>query len=91
MEGKAETADLRELILSTIANICRLDRETISLDSNVAQINLDSLSLLSVVTRIELAYGVEFLTEDTMDVFMATTVNDIVITVERMVESGRRL
>lgn len=72
---------------SALAWACQLDELRISRSSKTLALGLDSLSLLSVITEIELAFGLEFSAEHTLALLEASTVGDLADGIERLFAS----
>lgn len=74
------------MIFEKIQNIMveqlEIDKESITLDSTLTDLNVDSLSLFQIIIDIEEAFNIQI--EDTDDI---ATVNDVVKIVEDAIKS----
>lgn len=74
------------MIFENIQNIMvaqlEIDKESITLDSTLIDLNVDSLSLFQIIIDIEEAFNIQI--EDMDDI---TTVNDVVKIVEAAIKS----
>lgn len=69
---------------AALAWACRVEAERIDRASKMLELGLDSLLLLSVLTEIETAFGLEFSPEHTLVLLEAATVGDIADEIERL-------
>jgi acyl carrier protein len=87
MRATAPT-DLRKYLLATIATVCGADETDVQPARKVLDVNLDSLNLLSVLNQVEAAFEVQFLPEDTLDLFRAATIEEVLQACERIVKGS---
>ena len=80
MERKFEMSDK---IISIIKGECAL-KEDITIDTQISDLSLDSLSFISIIVEIENLYNIEFDIE-TLDIKTWNTVGDIIEYVMRNV------
>jgi acyl carrier protein len=66
------------VVLSVIARACRCDVATLSSETVLHDLEIDSLKMVSIVSQIEAAYGCEFGTEEIIDFFMAEKIADLI-------------
>jgi acyl carrier protein len=89
-DGAFDTAiSLEELIADMLASAGRLDRTAIDERTSIEDLNLDSLTLVFVLSRVEAVCGVEFTTDDTAAVLQAGDVGELLAAVERVVLRSR--
>lgn len=69
---------LPAFVRSTIATTCNVDESTLQAPCRLADIGLDSLSLVSIVSQIETLYGRTLTMSETLDLMNADTVGDLV-------------
>lgn len=72
-----DTASTPMWLVESIAAACRVDPETIGRATRLADLQLDSLTFVSVLAGIEAACGVEFDTEVTLRCLAAHDVGDL--------------
>ena len=80
MERRLEMSDK---IISIIKEFCAL-KEDITIDTQISDLSLDSLSFISIIVEIENLYNIEFDIE-TLDIKTWNTVGDIIEYVMRNV------
>ena len=73
MERRLEMSDK---IISIIKEFCAL-KEDITIDTQISDLSLDSLSFISIIVEIENLYNIEFDIE-TLDIKTWNTVGDII-------------
>jgi acyl carrier protein len=66
--------ELVRWLCGTIARACHLAPESVTAQSSVLDLDLDSLTLVSVLTQVETAHGLELSPDDTLMLLEATTV-----------------
>jgi acyl carrier protein len=81
MDGPAILARLRELVAGRIA----VDPASLRLDAKLADIGIDSFSLIELVFVAEEAFGIKIPMED----IRPTTVGDVVAVIERNLATVR--
>ncbi len=72
------TSSVAEFVYSSLAQACRCARGQISPDTQMLDLDVDSLTLLSVLAQVEAAYGVELTPDDTVTIIGAASVSDVV-------------
>ena len=74
---------LREFVISALAAAANVDRRTISEDTSVLDLGIDSVSLAGVVAQIEMQYSCEVPLDQVYELFDAPLVRDVVMIVSR--------
>jgi acyl carrier protein len=70
---------MRELILDTFCAACNRERSALAPQTSLEELGLDSLSLMSVLSQVQFACGVQLNDDQTLHLLNATTVADIVV------------
>jgi acyl carrier protein len=65
-------------LMTRIATTCSIEPETLSLDTQIDEIGLDSFSLVNILTSIEAETGLEFRDEDIMTFLESRSIGDYV-------------
>jgi acyl carrier protein len=82
-----EPADLNALIASTLATACRCDVDALHEETDLIDIGLDSLALVSVVAQIEARRNRELGEDELLAIFRTRTVGDIMALAHKMLEA----
>jgi acyl carrier protein len=89
--SKRGAPELSELVLTTLALACRVERTAIGRSTRLRDLDVDSLTLVAVLARIEAACGAELAAEDMLTLFEACDVGAFVQGVEALLAgSGLR-
>jgi acyl carrier protein len=80
---------LAALVRRALGAACSVDACGLDDRTELADLNLDSLTLVTVLAQIEAVYGVDFSTADTLDAFGAADVGELVGTIARVVARAR--
>jgi acyl carrier protein len=75
--GPAGTETVEALVLDEIAALCRAERGAISLGTQVVELAFDSLTLIGLLTRLEVALGVSFDDGDALAIMAAGDVGSV--------------
>lgn len=70
--------DLERLVISTVAAACRADRAALTPATELREIGLDSLSLMSVAVSLEAACGIELGDETAAELLGAQRLGDLI-------------
>lgn len=84
----SESPSVEEFVVSAIAAACNLEKAAVTLDTDVLDVGLDSLHLLTLVGQVESTYGCEVTPEQMVGFFDAPCVRDVVRLVE-CIRAGR--
>ncbi|HEX6996825.1 MAG TPA: acyl carrier protein [Gammaproteobacteria bacterium] len=66
-----------ELVCAALAQACSRDRRDVSPDTRMLDLNIDSLTLVSVLAQVEAVYGIELTPDDTLAMMEAAAVSDL--------------
>jgi acyl carrier protein len=72
-----------------LAAVCGCEPAAFDDRTDLADLNLDSLALVTVLTQIEAVYDVDFSTADTLDALGARDLRELVAAIARIVARGR--
>jgi acyl carrier protein len=72
------STSIDDFVFGTIAGACNCDRNDITLDTDVADLGMDSLSLTTVAAHVEASYGCQFTDDQAQALLQRTRVRDIV-------------
>lgn len=79
LNGKPIAAEkLSEFLCWAFAQACSRDRSEISAETPLIDLDIDSLTFVSVISQLEAACGVEIEPDELVELFGANTVADIV-------------
>lgn len=81
--------DLQEFVCSTVAQACSVDRDRIDARTNLLDLGIDSLTLVSVFAQIEAVYDVELTPDEILSMLEAPTIADLVVCMERLLQAPR--
>jgi len=73
-----------------IARACHVDPADVTGESRVAELGLDSLSLVSVLTQIEAEHGFELASDETLALLEAADVRTLAGTLAAIIDARRR-
>jgi hypothetical protein len=76
------------LVLDAVATTARLERSSLGLRTALLDANLDSLTLIAVVTRVEIACGVAFEGDEVVAIIGARDLGEICELILRKIEGG---
>jgi acyl carrier protein len=83
---QTEKAALEELIVAAVADAGGLERSSLTGGTPLIEANLDSLTLIGLVSRLELELGVVFSDEESMELVEALDIAALCATIARKVE-----
>jgi len=81
-------AVLDDLVITTLAAACNIERAQLSPETGLDEIGLDSMSLVALVAQLEALYGCQFESEQVLGLFEARRIRDVVLLVGRVVGMG---
>jgi len=76
--------ELESKVLDIVAKECRLDRDSLSLDSKLEDLNIESIDLMQTVFQIEETFDIYVPQED--DDFKLETLRDVTDAVKKLVD-----
>ena len=76
---------LSEFVCSTIAQACNRPSYSVSLEANMLELNMDSLTLVSVLAQVEAVYEVELTPDETLRLIEASRVSELIDQLEQIV------
>jgi acyl carrier protein len=85
-EPPIELPPLVDFVCARLAEACHMAPRRVRPDSSLVQLRTDSLTLLSVLTQVESAYGLCLPAEDSWALFEAADVNALVRLIETRAE-----
>jgi acyl carrier protein len=77
--------EVASFVCSTIALACNRDPGSVALDTSLLDLNMDSLTLVSVLAQVEAVYEVSLDTDDVFALIEAARVSDVVSRLEGIV------
>ena len=80
--------DVASFVCSTVALACNRDPASVALDTNLLELNMDSLTLVSILAQVEAVYEVSIDTSEVFALIEAARVADLVNRLEGII--GRR-
>ena len=83
------TTAVQTLVLEALQSGYELDRDSITLETDLGDIGFDSLGLTAVVARAESEYGVEFTSEHILRMYQSMLVADLVNAIETGIAESR--
>jgi acyl carrier protein len=86
VDGAHEQID--RFVRETVAEATALDAASLPASTRLLDANMDSLTLVAIVTRIETAYGTTFDTDEIAELLHAYTVGELVAIVARKVRAA---
>lgn len=86
----SESPPVEEFVVAAVAAACNLEKAVVTLDTDVLEVGLDSLHLLTLVGQVESTYGCTVTPEQVVGFFDAPCVRDVVRLVER-IRAGRAI
>lgn len=75
----------------TIARACHVEATSVTGESRLLELNIDSLTLVSVLTQVEAVHGIELRTEETLELLESADVRALARTLARLIASRRSL
>ncbi|MEO1192271.1 MAG: phosphopantetheine-binding protein [Pseudomonadota bacterium] len=75
--------DIESQVLDIVAKECRLDRDSLTLDSKIEDLNIQSVDLMQTIFQIEEAFDIYVPQEG--DDFQLTTLKDVTDAVSKLV------
>lgn len=76
-----------DFVCSTIALASGRERSSVRPETTMIELNMDSLTLVSVLAQVEIVYELELTADDTSMLLEATRVADLVRALESKIES----
>jgi acyl carrier protein len=78
---------VENLVVRVLAVACRADAGALDRQTSMADLAMDSLTLVAVLSQVEAAYGVEFKADETLALMGAEDVGQLVGAIELKVKS----
>lgn len=76
--------EIESKVLDIVAKECRLDRESLTLDSRIEDLKIESIDLMQTIFQIEEAFDIYVPQEN--ENFQMTTLRDVTDAVTKLVE-----
>jgi acyl carrier protein len=74
-----ETSDnVTEFVLSTLSTAFNFERSELSLNTQLLDIGIDSMSMTALVAHIEAEYGCEFSADQILELFRVTDIQGLI-------------
>ncbi|HEX5421711.1 MAG TPA: acyl carrier protein [Gammaproteobacteria bacterium] len=73
---------IESFVLRVLAAACRAHPAALDPQTSMAELGMDSLTLVAVLSQVEAAYGLEFTTDDTLALMGAGDVGELVAAIE---------
>jgi acyl carrier protein len=83
-----EREDIDRLVLQTVADAAAIDASLLRPSTPLLETHMDSLTLVSIVTRLEATYGVAFDPAELVEVLRARSVGDIAVITARKLHAS---
>jgi acyl carrier protein len=80
--------DLDGFVCSVIASACNVELTEVTSSTNLLDIGMDSLNLVSIIAQIQIYSGVEFTSDQVVALFDASLVADLVILLRQMINQA---
>jgi acyl carrier protein len=84
MSAHAETSP-QEFVMTALAAAANVDRRTISEETSMLDLGIDSLTLAGLVAQVEMRYGCEVPLDQVYELFDAPLVRDVVTVLSQRV------
>lgn len=81
--------EIETLLLELIASTCGAGVPALRLETPLVEIDLDSLSIASIVGQLEAAYGISFGASAAASILEASTIGDLSAAIESQIERSR--
>ena len=81
--------NMNEYLLDTISRLSHFDVRSISMETPLTHLSIDSVTLFSIVSSVESVYGFELSASDTADIFKAQLVGDLATLLQRAKDTAR--
>jgi len=81
--------DLSEFVRAAIAQAANLDAAAVSGETHLLDLNLDSLTLVSVLAQVEAVHGIELEPEEILSMLEASRVLELVSRIEAVLAARR--
>jgi acyl carrier protein len=81
----AKGSDIAAFVATTLALACRIEPQRVDRRTRLADLDLDSLTFVSILSRVEAVLGVTFSADETLAVLDAPDVDALVTAIERKV------
>jgi acyl carrier protein len=78
-----------EFVCATLAQACNRDRREISPDTQMRDLNMDSLTLVAVLAQVEGVYEIELTIDDVLSMIEATSVSELAELLAGLIARGR--
>jgi len=88
--GDSTAVSIAELVCTAVAHACGRGRHEITLDAQMADLVMDSLTLVSVLAQAEAVYGIDLDPDDTLSMMEAERVADLVDRLAAVVGRAQR-
>ncbi len=84
----ASRSDITEFVLSTLSTAFNLERDELSLKTQLLDLGIDSMNMTALVAHIEAEYACEFSAEQMLELFRATNIQELVEKISDAVRPG---
>lgn len=84
-----ELDSLAEFVRRVLAVACGIDAAALDDCTELADLGLDSLTLVTVLAQVEAVYGVDFSTADTLAALGASNVTELLAAISRAAAGAR--
>jgi acyl carrier protein len=79
---------LESFLISAIATTCNVDPGSVGLQTRIADLGMDSLGLISMVSQIGVVWSVEISADETMEFLEVARVEDFLVLARRIAARG---
>ncbi len=80
--------DLDGFVCSAIASACNVEPTEVTSSTNLLDVGMDSLNLVSIIAQIQIHFGVEFSSDQVVALFDASMVADLVILLRQLIKQA---
>lgn len=80
-----EASNMEEFIATAIARTCNLERSALTPQARNFDIGMDCLAIMSVMSQLQAAFGVQFGPSDARQLFAAVSVDELIMAIRKIV------
>jgi acyl carrier protein len=89
-EKARKTPSVADFVVRTVAMACRADPAVVSRRTTLQALKIDSLTLVAVLTQVEVEFDLDFSAADTAELLSATDVDALVTAIELKIACRER-
>lgn len=69
---------LSKLVVDIIATVCELDANSLSMQTRIADLGIDSVRMVAIVGHVELVQGCEYSVDDVLAFFLTEDIDGLI-------------